>query len=145
MEQPRQRMVRLHLNILSLTSFVDQLILKRAIMYHIGVAIQHPPLPEPGQLSDLGINFIKQCLTIDPMKRPSATELMDHPWMLEIREVLMSYEEAEMATSPPAHMPLEEGFENASVARQAAILQENEVEYIQRASPITPEEFPSPV
>ena len=107
-------------------------------MFHIGVATQHPPLPEPGQLSELGINFIKLCLTIDPMKRPSATELMDHPWMLEFREVLMSYEEAEMATSPPAHMPSEETFENASVARQAAIIQEKEVEHIQRASPTTP-------
>jgi mitogen-activated protein kinase kinase kinase len=107
-------------------------------MFHIGVATQHPPLPEPGQLSELGINFIKQCLTIDPMKRPSAMELMDHPWMLEFREVLMSYEEAEMATSPPSHMPAEESFENASVARQAAIIQEKEVEHIQRPSPITP-------
>lgn len=141
MEQPRQRMVRLHL----IAFFPHQLIdtLNRAIMFHIGVATQHPPLPEPGQLSELGINFIKQCLTIDPMKRPSATELMDHPWMLEIREVLMSYEEAEMATSPPVHMPPEEGFENASVARQAAILQEKEIEYIQRASPISPEDLSS--
>lgn len=107
-------------------------------MFHIGVATQHPPLPEPGQLSELGISFIKQCLTIDPLRRPLATELMDHPWMVEFREVLLSYEEAEMATSPPANMPIEETFENASVARQAAIIQEKEVEHIQRASPATP-------
>nr|UPW42859.1 MAP kinase kinase kinase wis4 [Hypsizygus marmoreus] len=109
-----------------------------AIMFHIGVATQHPPLPEPGQLSELGISFIKQCLTIDPMRRPSATELMDHPWMIEFREVLLSYEEAEMASSPPANMPTDETFEHASVARQAAIIQEKEVEQIQRASPTTP-------
>lgn len=110
----------------------------RAIMFHIGVATQHPPLPEPGQLSELGISFIKQCLTIDPMRRPLATELMDHPWMLEFREALLNYEEAEMATSPPANMPTEDSFENATVARQAAIIQEKEVEDIQRASPTTP-------
>ncbi|KAF8078257.1 hypothetical protein FPV67DRAFT_1403723 [Lyophyllum atratum] len=109
-----------------------------AIMFHIGVATQHPPLPEPGQLSELGISFIKQCLTIDPMRRPSATELMDHLWMVEFREVLLSYEEAELATSPPAALPTEESFENATVARQAAIIQEKEVEKIQRASPTTP-------
>ncbi|EGO02713.1 hypothetical protein SERLA73DRAFT_102617 [Serpula lacrymans var. lacrymans S7.3] len=106
-----------------------------AIMFHIGVATQHPPLPEPGQLSELGINFIKQCLTIDPMRRPTAVELLEHPWMVEFGEALMSYEEAEIATSPPAEMPAEEAYENATVARQAAIIQEKEVETINLPSP----------
>jgi len=106
-------------------------------MFHIGVATQHPPLPEPGQLSDLGINFIKQCLTIDPIKRPTAVELMDHPWMLEFREALQQYEEAEIGTSPPTDMPMDNSFESASVARQAAILKMKEVELIQCASPTT--------
>ncbi|KAG5651225.1 hypothetical protein H0H81_009420 [Sphagnurus paluster] len=109
-----------------------------AIMFHIGVATQHPPLPEPGQLSELGISFIKQCLTIDPMKRPSATELIDHRWMVEFREVLLSYEEAELATNPPTTMPAESTFEHATVARQAAILQEREEDEMRRASPATP-------
>ena len=103
-------------------------------MFHIGVATQHPPLPEPGQLSDLGINFIKQCLTIDPMKRPTATELLQHPWMLEFRELLASYEEEEIAKDPPADM-LSKNFDNATVARQAAIIQEKEVEEIRQDSP----------
>ncbi|KAF5377208.1 hypothetical protein D9615_006323 [Tricholomella constricta] len=114
-----------------------------AVMFHIGVATQHPPLPEPGQLSELGISFIKQCLIIDPIRRPSATELMDHRWMVEFREVLLRYEEAELATSPPATMPAEESFGNASVARQAAIIQEKEVEEISRASPTTPRSLSS--
>ena len=94
-------------------------------MFHIGVATQHPPLPEPGQLSELGINFIKQCLIIDPMKRPSAEELMNHPWMLEFRATLLSYEEAEM-TSPPEEIPQEDEFELATVVRQGAMIQEKE-------------------
>ncbi|OBZ79147.1 MAP kinase kinase kinase wis4 [Grifola frondosa] len=114
-----------------------------AIMFHIGVATQHPPLPEPGQLSEMGIDFIRQCLTIDPMQRPTATELMNHPWMLDFREVLRSYEEAELATSPPIEMPPEEDYGSASVARQAAIMQEKEVEYIKSASPsLSPLETP---
>ncbi|KAL7419864.1 Suppressor of Sensor Kinase (SLN1) [Cryptotrichosporon argae] len=52
-----------------------------AIMFHIGIATQHPPLPEPGQLSELGIDFIERCLELDPEKRPSAGELMQHPWL----------------------------------------------------------------
>ncbi|THU91633.1 Pkinase-domain-containing protein [Dendrothele bispora CBS 962.96] len=106
-----------------------------AIMFHIGVATQHPPLPEPGQLSSLGINFIKQCLTIDPMKRPTAMELMQHPWMIDFKELLAHYAEEEIANNLPVEMPPEEHFENASVARQAAIMQEKEVEEIRQPSP----------
>ena len=102
-------------------------------MFHIGVATQHPPLPEPGQLSEAGIDFIKQCLIIDPMSRPTATELMDQPWMMDFREALLSYEEVEMQTSPPVHV--HENFEAASVARQAAIKHEREVAAIRSASP----------
>lgn len=110
----------------------------RAIMFHIGVATQHPPLPEPGQLSELGINFLKQCLIIDPMKRPTAVELMDHPWILDFRAALLSYEEAEVI-SPPEQLPLEEDFESASVAQQAAMIQTKEVEAIKSSTPdLTP-------
>lgn len=105
-----------------------------AIMFHIGVATQHPPLPEPGQLSDMGINFLKQCLTIDPMKRPTAMELMSHAWILDFRATLLDYEEAEVAANPE-QMPSEDDFESASVARQAAIIQEKEVEAIQSMTP----------
>ena len=77
------------------------------------------------------------------LQRPSATELMYHPWMLEFREALLHYEEAEMATNPPAEMPSEEVFESASVARQAAIIQEKEVEAIMIMSPsMSPVETP---
>lgn len=105
-------------------------------MFHIGVATQHPPLPEPDQLSTLGIDFIRQCLTVDPMVRPSATELMYHAWMLEFKAALEDYEEDELATSPPQEMPPEEEFESATVARQAAIIQEKQVEAIAEASPV---------
>lgn len=49
--------------------------------FHIGVAKEHPPLPDPSQLSELGIDFIKCCLTIDVTKRPTAEELLSHPWI----------------------------------------------------------------
>ncbi|KAF5355770.1 hypothetical protein D9756_004047 [Leucocoprinus leucothites] len=106
-----------------------------AIMFHIGVATQHPPLPEPDQLSPLGIDFIRQCLTIDPMLRPTAKALMDHPWLAELK---YGYEEPDTLTSPPLHMPNINGFENATVARTAAIIQEKEIEAITAVSPVTP-------
>ena len=113
-------------------TFVNSL--HRAIMFHIGVATQHPPLPDPGQLSEMGIDFIRQCLTIDPVQRPTALELMNHPWILDFREKLRSYEEeAEPAPTPALADPA--AFEHASVARQAALLQERETELIQAVSP----------
>lgn len=84
-------------------------------MFHIGVATQHPPLPEPEQLSYSGIDFIRECLTIDPMLRPTARALMDHPWLAELRYGLDDPDV--MVTSPPTHMPNLNGFENATVAR----------------------------
>ena len=104
-------------------------------MFHIGVATQHPPLPEKGELSDQGINFIKQCLILDPMRRPTAKELMDHPWMVQFMETLRSYEEEELSGSPPTDLPPQEEYQGATVAWQAAVLQEKEVETINCTSP----------
>jgi mitogen-activated protein kinase kinase kinase len=67
---------------------------------------------------------------------------MNHPWMLEFREALRSYEEAELA-DPPAEMPPEEEFQTASVARQAAIIQEKEVESIATSPDPSPLETPA--
>lgn len=108
-------------------------------MFHIGVATQHPPLPEKGELSELGINFIKQCLTLDPVKRPTTEELKKHPWMVQFMEFLSNYEEEELANSPPIEMPADREYKGATVARQAAILQEKEVEAMKLASPVTSE------
>lgn len=104
-------------------------------MFHIGVATQHPPLPENGELSDNGINFIKQCLTIDAMHRPTAKELMRHPWIMQLLETIRTYEEEELATSPPIEIPSEQDFQGATVARAAAIIQEKEVEAMKAPSP----------
>jgi len=60
---------------------------------------------------------------------------MNHPWMLEFRATLLSYEEAEIP-SPPERMPREEVFGSARVARQAAIIHEKEVEAINAGTPM---------
>jgi len=59
-----------------------------AIMFHIGNLKQAPALPDPDQLSALGIDFIRACLTIDPEERPTANELREHPWIVESIEML---------------------------------------------------------
>lgn len=60
-------------------------------MFHIGVATQSPPLPDPDQLSELGIDFIEQCLTLDPSERPTAAELRHHKWMRLMAEEHVSH------------------------------------------------------
>jgi mitogen-activated protein kinase kinase kinase len=72
------------------------------------------------------------------MLRPSANELMEHPWMLDFREQLRTYEEAELE-DPPAELPSEEVYEDASVAHVAAIAQEREIEDIVQSPEASPE------
>jgi mitogen-activated protein kinase kinase kinase len=71
-----------------------------AIMFHIGVATKHPPLPEPGQLNKSGISFIESCLVIDPVIRPTADELLSHIWMNELQRLLADYAEEQMSELP---------------------------------------------
>ncbi|KAJ9119573.1 hypothetical protein QFC22_003282 [Naganishia vaughanmartiniae] len=59
-----------------------------AIMFHIGIATQHPPLPDKSEMSELGISFIAECLTLSADMRPSAAELMTHSWILPMNEQL---------------------------------------------------------
>ncbi|KAK4046507.1 Suppressor of Sensor Kinase (SLN1) [Microbotryomycetes sp. JL201] len=70
-----------------------------AIMFTIGIASQHPPLPTRDQLSELGIDFLRAALTIDPDERPTAAELLDHPWIKDFREQLAAMNEEESGDS----------------------------------------------
>ncbi|KDN44713.1 hypothetical protein K437DRAFT_256955 [Tilletiaria anomala UBC 951] len=79
-----------------------------AIMFHIGMAQQHPPLPEPGQLSDLGIDFIRQCLFIDPYERPSAAEMREHSWIQNLLAELASSNEEGAAVGATAEVTVTE-------------------------------------
>jgi len=55
-------------------------------MFHIGIATQHPPLPNANEMSEIGIDFLQACVTLDPTERPSATELIEHPWLAHLTE-----------------------------------------------------------
>jgi mitogen-activated protein kinase kinase kinase len=66
-----------------------------SVMYH--VVTGHPPLPDASQLSSPGIDFLKKCFVRDPNKRPTADELLDHPW---IKSYVDSYSEDNQLPPP---------------------------------------------
>ncbi|GJN68516.1 suppressor of Sensor Kinase (SLN1) [Purpureocillium lilacinum] len=55
-----------------------------AIMYNIAQG-NPPQLPSPDQLGPDGIDFLNKCFMRDPKERPSAVELLQHEWILAIR------------------------------------------------------------
>ncbi|KAK7253046.1 hypothetical protein RIF29_37444 [Crotalaria pallida] len=57
-----------------------------AAMFKIAHTDKLPPIPE--SLSDEGKYFIKLCLQRDPKQRPSATQLLQHPFVMSITSLL---------------------------------------------------------
>jgi len=56
-------------------------------MYNIAQG-NPPQMPTREQLSDGGLDFLKRCFERDPAKRISATELLCHDWILQLRSQL---------------------------------------------------------
>ena len=96
-------------------------------MFHIGIATKHPPLPEKHELSELGIDFIETCLDIDPMKRPSAAELMDHPWIQEFSAAI-AHEMRQNDGLQEVSEEAEEGEEPEEAVQE----QTEDVEYVEQ-------------
>eukprot|EP01018_Ginkgo_biloba_P003009 Gb_36743 [translate_table: standard] len=57
-----------------------------AALFHIGTTKSHPPIPE--HLSPAAKDFLLKCLEKEPNLRPTATELLQHPFVIgEYRDV----------------------------------------------------------
>lgn len=69
-----------------------------AIMYNIAQG-NPPQLPAEDQLSETGIDFLKKCFERDPAKRSSAAELLQHPWIVEIRRLVVDDTDAQTPRS----------------------------------------------
>ncbi len=55
-----------------------------AIMYNIAQG-NPPQLPASDQLSPQGLDFLKRCFVRDSNKRATAVELLQHEWIMTIR------------------------------------------------------------
>ncbi|KAJ3129908.1 Suppressor of Sensor Kinase (SLN1) [Nowakowskiella sp. JEL0407] len=56
-----------------------------AIMYHVGVANKHPPLPSPNQASPEALAFLSRCFIRPAKDRPTATMLLEDPWIKKVK------------------------------------------------------------
>lgn len=54
-------------------------------LYHIGNSDAIPKIPET--LSEVGLNFVKQCLRRNPDERPDAATLLKQEWLSGIEGV----------------------------------------------------------
>lgn len=60
-------------------------------MFHLGATKEPPPLPDPNEMSDQGIEFIDQCLSLDPEARPVASELLQDEWLVPMLEQMVRF------------------------------------------------------
>ena len=58
-----------------------------AIMYNIAQG-NSPSLPTKNELSDEGIDFLRRCFERDPSRRATPAELLQHEWLLRLRNQL---------------------------------------------------------
>ncbi|KAJ5917406.1 hypothetical protein N7466_010960 [Penicillium verhagenii] len=59
-----------------------------AIMYNIAQGNQ-PALPSRDQLSEMGLEFLRRCFECDPLRRITAAELLQHEWIVSIRQQIV--------------------------------------------------------
>jgi len=106
-----------------------------AILFQIGQGNHIPQLPEPWQLSATGISFIKSCFTLDPMKRPTAEEMLGHPWMQSLRAELAELEngaESSFQRDSPSHSL---NAQQSELARAAQRMEERQMDDIMGSPP----------
>ncbi|WWC91828.1 uncharacterized protein L201_006775 [Kwoniella dendrophila CBS 6074] len=64
-----------------------------AIMFHLGATTEHPPLPDPNEMSEMGIEWIESCLSLEPDERPTAPELLADQWLEPMLQQMAELEE----------------------------------------------------
>ena len=96
-----------------------------AIMYNI--AQGNPPLlPAPDQLSPQGMDFLKRCFIRDSSKRATAVELLQHEWIMTIRNRVVdpstpSSDVASVTSNSAQNTPLTPGPMGLGFAHAATI------------------------
>lgn len=72
---------------------------KVAAMFKIGNSKELPPIPE--YLSEDGKNFVRLCLQRNPLQRPTAAQLLEHPFVKNAAPLERPIVSAETSDGPP--------------------------------------------
>lgn len=80
----------------SFSLLISCLFLKVAAMFKIGNSKELPAIPD--HLSEDGKDFVRQCLQRDPIKRPKAEQLLEHPFVKNAAP----FEKPLASSDPPA-------------------------------------------
>lgn len=72
---------------------------QEAAMFKIGFYKQHPEIPE--EMSPLAKRFIKRCFEVDVDKRPTATQLLEDPFLSPDRSHRRSRQAIPTSTTNP--------------------------------------------
>ncbi|KAJ3373076.1 Suppressor of Sensor Kinase (SLN1) [Allomyces arbusculus] len=70
-----------------------------AIIYH--AAISAPPIPDNLKISPEGLDFLKQCLRVNPNVRPTAEELLQHPFLADVAKKMQACDVETNSGRPP--------------------------------------------
>ncbi|KAJ3352546.1 Suppressor of Sensor Kinase (SLN1) [Allomyces javanicus] len=70
-----------------------------AIIYH--AAISAPPIPDNLKISPEGLDFLKQCLRVNPNIRPTAEELLQHPFLADVAKKMQACDVETNPGRPP--------------------------------------------
>ena len=70
------------------------------VLYHLVDAPTSPTLQDPSAFSDSLVDFLAQCLTLNPAERPTAAELLKHPFLKKAGKRLRFGHHNTMISSP---------------------------------------------
>ncbi|KAL4309481.1 hypothetical protein GQ457_01G022560 [Hibiscus cannabinus] len=90
-----------------------------AALFHIGTTKSHPPIPE--HLSFEAKDFLLKCLQKEPELRPSASDLLQHPFVIgnyqehTVRSSIIEPENLEMASGVNLKSSINPGIRSTSI------------------------------
>lgn len=110
----------IHFSLTAWQIFLNDLILlvlcasKVAAMFKIGNSKELPEIPD--HLSEDGKNFIRLCLQRNPLHRPTAAQLLEHPFVRNVAPLERTISSAEHSKGPPAMRSQVEACHNKKIS-----------------------------
>eukprot|EP00467_Chlorarachnion_reptans_P000480 CAMPEP_0114529114 /NCGR_PEP_ID=MMETSP0109-20121206/24636_1 /TAXON_ID=29199 /ORGANISM="Chlorarachnion reptans, Strain CCCM449" /LENGTH=1006 /DNA_ID=CAMNT_0001711443 /DNA_START=426 /DNA_END=3443 /DNA_ORIENTATION=- len=103
-----------------------------ALVYHIASSNDIPAIPQG--LTKEAVDFIQCCLVRDPLQRPSAAELLRHPWFSNPRSIELRRSDTKFASSTLRHtssiVPMSNGTLRHSISARPQGSREQDLRHV---------------